>query len=159
MKYAHSVKLRGIVSPEEEDELKRRLTALLRRRSDERSIEEIRDDEGVSFTVDTAEDFAGNELRFVRTAFDATRNTNSVLRTLRSELSQGDRELIAGQMDRLDDDLNFHIRLDLDSFLDGVFLLTDSGDCLHLRVKVAAYPAKEERAKPVIREALGVAKE
>lgn len=151
MKYAHAIKLRVIVSPEEEDVVKRKVKALLGL-----PLDEVDEEEDVSFSVDEAEDFEGNELRLVRTEFRKTRNTNRVLATLREELSRGDREMIAGQMDRLDDELNFHVRLDLDAFLDDVFIVTEGGDCVHLRVKVAAYPAKPVRAKPVIEEMLGV---
>lgn len=152
MKYAHAVKLRAIVSPSREEQVKERVKGLLGL-----PLDVVEEEEDVTFDVDEAEDFSGNELRFVRTSFTATRNTNRVLTSLRDGLSEGDREMIAGQHDRLDEDLNFHVRLDLDAFLDGAFIVTESGDCLHLRVKVAAYPAKQEKAKAIIREMLGVA--
>lgn len=152
MKYAHAVKLRAIVSPSREEQVKERVKGLLGL-----PLDVVEEEEDVMFDVDEAEDFSGNELRFVRTSFTATRNTNRVLTSLRDGLSEGDREMIAGQHDRLDEDLNFHVRLDLDAFLDGAFIVTESGDCLHLRVKVAAYPAKQEKAYDVIEAMLGVA--
>ena len=151
MKYAHAVKLRAIVDPSREDAVKQGILGLF-----ERPPDVVREEEAVSFDVDSAEDFTGDELRFIRTSFEKTRNTNEVLDTLRSELSDGDRAMLAEQMDRLDEDLHFHIRLDLDSFLNGAYIVTESGDCLHVRIKVAAYPAKKERAVDVIHDILGV---
>lgn len=154
MKYAHAIRLRAIVSPEREALVKEKMKELLGL-----PLSVVEEEEDVSFDVDEAEDFSGNELRFVRTEYTKTRNTNRVLESLREGLSRGDREMIAGQMDRLSDDLEFHIRLDLDSFLDDVFIVTESGDCLHVRVKVAAYPAKRSKAERVVAEMLGVDEE
>lgn len=151
MKYAHAVKLRAIVRPDREESVKEAMIGLLGR-----PVSAVLDEEEISFDRDEAEDFSGNDIVFVRTAFEKTRNTNDVLRTLRDNLPEGDRQMVVDQMDRLDEDLHFHLRLDLDSFLDGAYILTEDGDCLHIRIKVAAYPAKQERAVGVVHEMLGV---
>ena len=151
MKLAHAVKFRVIASPEREEAVKESVLTLLGI-----PLDEVYEEEDVEFDVDEAEDFSGDELRFIRTSFTKTRNTNRVIESLQDGLSQGDREMLAGQPDRFDEELNFHVRLDLDSFLDGAYIVTEDGDCVHIRIKVAAYPAKKEKAKDVVKEILGV---
>lgn len=151
MKRAHAIKLRVIVGPGQEELVKERLLSMLGL-----PLSEVQEEEDISFDVDEAEDFSGNDLHLVRTSYTKTRNTNRVLDVLREKLPRGDREMVVSQEDRLDDDLNFHIRLDLDAFLDGAYILTEDGDCVHVRVKVAAYPAKRDEAMTVVRDVFGV---
>ncbi len=53
---------------------------------------------------------------------------------------------------RLDSDLNFFIRLDKDALLDDNKLqITDSGNCFHIRIAIAAFPAKRELGLKVVK--------
>lgn len=135
MKVLHRVKIRGIVSPGDEDDFIDRVEGLV----DE-------EDFSLDWERDEAEDFSGEELVFLRTSIEKTRRTNDVAEAFRSGLSEGDRELLVSQKNRLDDDLEFYVRLDLDAFLDDLFVLTESGDCVHFTLKIAAYPAKKDAA-------------
>jgi RNA binding exosome subunit len=135
MKVLHRVKIRGIVPPGDEEDFVDRVEGLV----DE-------EDFSLDWERDEAEDFSGEELVFLRTSIEKTRRTNDVADAFRSGLSEGDRELLVSQRNRLDDNLEFYVRLDLDAFLDGLFVLTESGDCVHFTLKIAAYPAKKDAA-------------
>ena len=45
---------------------------------------------------------------------------------------------------RLSDDGSFYMRLDKQSLLDKSFILTEDGDCFHIKIKTAGYPAKRQ---------------
>ena len=65
-------------------------------------------------------------------------------------------------LDKLNDDLerkmdekgNWFLRLDKTDALDEKWTILDKGDAIHLKVKVAAFPAKKEIAVDKVREAI-----
>ena len=65
-------------------------------------------------------------------------------------------------LDKLNDDLerkideqgNRFLRFDKKDALDEKWTILDSGDSIHLKIKIAAYPAKKEIAVEKIREAI-----
>ena len=54
--------------------------------------------------------------------------------------------------ERLDDECNLYLRFDKQLAYAGKLALTDTGDVIHVKLKVAAYPAKREVAARVVRE-------
>jgi len=77
-------------------------------------------------------------------------HTNTFLRTLKARLSSADRNDLSMQENRLDDDLNFFLRLSKPNLLKGTCILTDGGDCVHLKLHVAAFPTRKEVAWAVM---------
>jgi RNA-binding protein len=76
----------------------------------------------------------------------ANRHNLLVLETLFTNLTKNDINLLDQQKEsRLNDDGVFYIRLDKSLLLQSIFQLTDSGDCFHIKIKLAAYPATRER--------------
>ena len=59
-------------------------------------------------------------------------------------------ELYLQRESRLSEDLQFYIRLDKDGVQGGMFRLTDGGNCVHVRIAIAAYPKKREVALKVL---------
>src|SRR3989344_2840824 len=56
---------------------------------------------------------------------------------------------------RLHDNLHFYLRLDKDAMVNlGQLWLTDSGNCFHIEIVVAAFPAKREAAKKILENLL-----
>ncbi len=58
--------------------------------------------------------------------------------------------------ERIDKDCFFYLRFDKQLAHAGELVLTDSGDAVHLRLKVAAYPAKREVAVKLVEKFMGV---
>lgn len=62
--------------------------------------------------------------------------------------------LIQQKETRLDDELHFFIRLDKEKMLNDQYEVTDSGNCYHIKLKIASYPATKEKALQIIEEVL-----
>ena len=77
---------------------------------------------------------------------------NKFLENLLNNLSKGQKEQILREDEsRLDENLDFFIRLDKDSWINDKKLeLTDSGKCFHLKISIAAFPKKREVALKVV---------
>ena len=65
-------------------------------------------------------------------------------------------------LDKLNEDLerkmdekgNWFLRFDKEDALDEIWTVKDSGDAIHLKIKIAAFPAKKEIALDKVREAI-----
>jgi len=75
-------------------------------------------------------------------------HTNLFLNNLIKNLTDEQKSLINKQADsRLDDELNFFLRLDKNRLINEDKLwLTDNGECFHIKIKIAAFPHKREVA-------------
>ncbi|MBW2991201.1 hypothetical protein KY348_05870 [Candidatus Woesearchaeota archaeon] len=78
------------------------------------------------------------------------RHTRAFLESFVSKLNEQQKQSLVKQENRLDDDCNLFIRLDKQKLLNGEFWITDSGDCYHIRISIAAFPKKKEKAKQVV---------
>jgi len=45
---------------------------------------------------------------------------------------------------------NFYVRIDKDKFLKDKYIITDSGNCIHIKITVAAFPKTKDNAKKEI---------
>ncbi|HLC65208.1 MAG TPA: RNA-binding domain-containing protein [Candidatus Nanoarchaeia archaeon] len=82
------------------------------------------------------------------------RHTNPFIENLREKLPREQKDLVLRQLhSRLDDDMDFFIRLDKDKLMnENTFLVTDSGNCFHIKITIASFPKKRSNAEKVIRE-------
>jgi hypothetical protein len=75
------------------------------------------------------------------------------LRQFLSRLSEPQKKLLLAQKEsRLDSDNFFFIRLLKPDLLKGRLTLTDSGNCFHVRLKIAAYPGTRDKAMETLAE-------
>lgn len=63
-------------------------------------------------------------------------------------------KLIASLPNKIDDNGNLFLRFSKEDAICERWNIVDSGDCIHLKVKIAAYPAKKEVAINKITDAL-----
>ncbi len=85
--------------------------------------------------------------------------TNKFMKHLVEQFNDKEKERLYFQLtSRLDDELNFFIRLDKKELLNDKFVLTDSGNCYHIKALVAAYPKRKEEAEEIIARYLNVQK-
>jgi RNA binding exosome subunit len=69
-----------------------------------------------------------------------------LLDALFSQMMKEDRALLEMQQEsRLNDEGVFYIRFDKGLLIRNVFRLTDGGECFHMKIKLAAFPASKER--------------
>ena len=64
-------------------------------------------------------------------------------------------EKLNGDLERkMDEKGNWFLRFDKADAIDEKLTIKDSGDSIHLKIKIAAYPAKKEIAVEKVREAI-----
>jgi RNA binding exosome subunit len=85
------------------------------------------------------------------------KHTSAFLKYLKQRLSDDQRQLLLRQSEsRLDSELSFFIRLDKPKLLDEDRVwITDSGNCFHIKMSIAAYPSTHESALKVVENWLG----
>lgn len=76
----------------------------------------------------------------------SNRHNMLLIDTIFSQMMKEDRALLEMQKEsRLNDEGYLFIRFDKQLLFQNIFRLTDSGECFHLKIKLAAYPATRER--------------
>ena len=145
MKLAHQIKI-SIFIKEEED----------REKTFNRLLSLVPFDlkkEKIKLNEDTAMGFNNKKIKTYEIVLEKNRHINAFLEKLKEALSQEQKELLLKQAEsRLDEDLHFFIRLDKEKLLNNEFWITDSGNCFHIRISIAAFPAKRELALEVVKE-------
>lgn len=104
----------------------------------------------------SAEGFNDRKITILEAILSKTNLVNEFLENLLKKLGKEQKEQILMEAEsRLDDNLDFFIRFDKDSWLNDKKLeLTDSGKCFHLKISIAAFPKKREVALNVIEKLL-----
>ncbi len=145
MKFANTIKISIFVKPEDnEEEIKQALLKLVPFDLDEEKIALVRR---------TAQGFSKSKIIIYEIDLIKDKHINKFLEHLNDKISKSQKELLLKQIEsRLDDELNFFIRLDKPSLIQGNYLVTDSGDCYHIKISVAAFPRKKEVAANVVRQ-------
>jgi len=83
-------------------------------------------------------------------------HTNHFLAHLLSKLDSNQKSLLAEQSEsRLDEELNFYIRLGKPELLRGEYCITESGDCFHIKMHIAAFQKKRGAALDVVEKIFG----
>ena len=93
-----------------------------------------------------------NKIEILKIRLEKERNVNKFISDMIYKFNDEQKEMIMNQLDsRVDDKCNFFIRLDREKLLGGEYWITDSGDCFHIKILVAAYPAKKEKAIEILK--------
>tara|TARA_B100000315_G_C14582459_1_gene591229 strand:- start:2166 stop:2675 length:510 start_codon:yes stop_codon:yes gene_type:complete len=81
------------------------------------------------------------------------KHINNFLDNLNKNVDEEQKKLILSQLEsRLDDNLDFFLRFDKDEYLKNDKLkLTDSGDCFHIEMSVAAFPKKRDLGLGIVK--------
>ena len=91
------------------------------------------------------------------TIFDVTltkeKHTSKFLENLMENLDEEQKKLIFSQLEsRLDDNLDFFLRFDKNEYIkNNKLVLTDSGNCFHIEISVAAFPKKREIGLEIVK--------
>jgi len=145
MKQAHHIKLSVFIHEQEDREaIYNKLISLV-----PFNIKE----EKIKLNEDTATGFNNKKIKTYEIVLEKDRHINEFLEKLKESLSQEQKELLINQAEsRLDNERNFFIRLDKEKLLNNEFWITDSGNCFHIMISIAAFPAKREKALDVLNE-------
>lgn len=82
-------------------------------------------------------------------------HTNAFLEYFLSNITKEQKTMLLFQKEsRLDENFDFFIRLEKTDLLKEKFIITDSGDCFHIKFTIAAFPKKRETALKLIDDIL-----
>lgn len=106
----------------------------------------------VSVKKTSATGFNEKKIKIFEISLSKDSLINDFLENLVENLTEIQKGIIIKQAEsRLDNGLDFFIRFDKDSWVkEKKLLLTDSGNCFHLKISIAAFPKKREVALKVI---------
>jgi len=115
------------------------------------------DSENVEVKKETALGFNEKKITIFKIFIEKEKHTNEFINKLKQELSDEQKQLLLRQLSsRLDDESYFYIRLDKEKLImEKRLWITDSGNCFHLKLSIAAFPKKREIAEKIVNEILG----
>lgn len=143
MKYFHNVVLSAFVKPEEDEQLiKDAVLSLIPFDLKERNI---------ALTETVAEGFQEKKIIILKIILEKDRDINEFMKKLLERLSEAQKQQLIEQENRLDEHLCYYMRFDKDYLFENKLVLTDAGNCVHVKLSVASFPKKREVALGVIR--------
>lgn len=144
MKLANSIRVSVFAKPEEnEEKIREKLISFF-----PFSLEE----ENISINRSRATGFSQRQISIYQVDMSKERHTNLFLKFINSKLDAQQRCMLLSQENRLDENLDFFIRFSKEHLLNNEFMLTDCGDCYHIRISIAAFPRKREVALEVAKK-------
>lgn len=146
MKLANIISLRVFINPEENREKIREAFLNLLGWTEQELL-----DEKIFFKETKAKGFSEKIIIIIEASLEKDRHCNEFLKKLSQNLSKEDKQLLIEQTNRLDQELNFFLRLDKNSLLENKYVLTDSGECFHIKISVAAFPKRPDAAHKVVK--------
>ena len=103
-------------------------------------------DEKIELKKTEATGFHENRIAIFEITLTKEKHTNLFLKNLIENLDEEQKKLIISKVEsRLDENLNFFLRFDKNEYLkNNKLVLTDSGNCFHIEMSIAAFPKKRE---------------
>jgi RNA binding exosome subunit len=98
--------------------------------------------------------FSERQITILSIMLGKQRHVNQFLKHLNSILNPEQKEHIIRQMEsRVDDSMYFFMRFDKQRLIEeGVFWLTDRGTCYHIKMALAPFPRRKEKAYDLVRQ-------
>ena len=145
MKLLNAAEISVFAKPEEDaDAVKRALLSLV---PFDTANEKIKLEETVAIG------FSARKIKIFKLTLKKEKHSNLFLKHLLANLSDAQKKTIFEQAEtRLDENLDFFLRLDKFSLLNNVFELTDSGSCFHIKLLIAAFPRRRDAALAVVKK-------
>jgi RNA binding exosome subunit len=109
-------------------------------------------EENISLNQRTGVGFSQQRIKTLEIILTKQRHIKKFLKNLIEMLSEETaKRIISEAKERLDQELYFYLRFDKKNFLEnGDLTLTNEGDCFYLKMKIAAFPQKEEIALEIV---------
>ncbi len=108
--------------------------------------------EKIKLIEKSATGFQERKIVILEVTLAKERHIKPTFEALLNRLTKEQKELLIKQKEsRLDEDLEFFIRFDKTKLIkENKYLITDSGNCFHLKLSIASFPAKREIALAII---------
>lgn len=106
---------------------------------------------------ETAFGFNEKKIIIYRIMVEKEKQIEEFIKNFKERLNNEQKQLLLRQISsRLDDDLYFYIRFDKDKLIrEKQLWITDSGNCFHVRMNIAAFPKRREVAEKILNEMFG----
>jgi len=106
----------------------------------------------------TAMGFNEKHIKIYEVLLEKNKHIEEFINRLSNNLSNQTKELILRQAEsRLDDECKFYLRFSKDKWIDEKeHWLTDQGNCFHIKISIAAFPKKREKAMEIIQKVFKV---
>ncbi len=98
------------------------------------------------------EGYHKNQVIILQGKITKKRETKDFLEKLRALKPSSKKRILRELEDKMDDRGNLFLRFDKQRAYLGDFKLVEHGDSLHLKLKIAAYPARKEEALKIARQ-------
>lgn len=103
--------------------------------------------EGAEIQRSEAKGHHGSPIVILKTRIDRRPHLREFWHRIIEKLKNSEKKKLAKTaIERIDDDCRLYLRFDKQSIVNNELVLTESGDALHVRINVSAYPAKREIA-------------
>jgi RNA binding exosome subunit len=114
-------------------------------------------DEKIELEKINASGLNENRITIFEATLEKEKHTSRFLENLAGILDQEQKSLILSQLEsRLDDNLDFYLRFDKKEYIkNNKLVLTDSGNCFHIKISVAAFPKKREIGLEIVKKVFG----
>ncbi len=145
MKLAHSANVRVFCSQEEsQEEILNGLKQLLPFNLEEGKI---------SLQRQVALGFNDRKILIFEVTLTKETQVSIFLKNLFEKINAQQKQMLLDQLEtRVDDQANLYIRLEKSIMINGEALLTDGGNCYHLKIKLAAYPSSRKKGIELAKE-------
>ncbi len=113
--------------------------------------------EKIAIQKQTAFGFSDRRIVIFEVILTKNRYVKAFLDNLLPKISATDKQMLLRQLEsRVDGEANFFVRFDKETLAKrNEMLVTDSGNCYHIRIKMAAYPSNKETAIKLLRKLIG----
>ena len=110
--------------------------------------------EKIAIQKQTAFGFSDRRISIFEVALVKNRHIKAFLENLLPKISATDKQMLLRQLEsRIDDQASFFVRFDKESLAKrNDLIVTDSGSCYHVKIKIAAYPSNKANAMKIVRE-------
>ena len=151
MRYIHNARLQVFLKPEE---YKDDANIILKLKESFNKIMPLDfQKEKLNIVEENVEGFENRKIKILTLEIIKEAHTAIFLKTLKALIGKEQcKTLVEQKISRLDEELFFYIRLDKKDALENEFTLTDSGECIHIRMHIAAFPKNKETALKVIEQ-------
>ncbi len=147
MKQANKITIRTFTPPEEDREENKKTILELTGYTEE-EIEK----EKIKYEERNAKGFSQKNIIIHTLELEKDRHCNKFLERLASKLTEEDKHTLISQTNRLDDNMNFYIRLNKEKLRKQEYEVTESGECYHIKISIASFPKRKDVAHKKIKE-------
>jgi len=111
------------------------------------------EEEKLELKTSTAEGFEHTKIKIFELTLTKEKHTTKFLKALINKLDDEQKQLIFKQAEsRIDENLKFFLRFDKEKLVkENKLWITDEGNCFHIKISIAAFPATKENALEVVK--------